>query len=96
MAKYRKKPVVIDAHQFYHFRENWTHAPLWLKDAHSLEPDTVGAFHVPLGSEKGYIVTLEGRMTVSPGDWIIKGVAGEIYPCKDSIFRKTYNLVEEP
>ena len=40
-----------------------------------------------------YIPTLEGAMTVSDGDWIIQGVAGEFYPCKPDIFLKTYERV---
>lgn len=39
------------------------------------------------------IDTLEGQMTASPGDWIIRGVAGEIYPCKHDIFKATYEPV---
>lgn len=45
-------------------------------------------------SHAPYILTLEGRMKVSPGDWIITGIAGERYPCKREIFEKTYKLVE--
>ncbi|HWQ95907.1 MAG TPA: hypothetical protein VN368_00905 [Candidatus Methylomirabilis sp.] len=41
------------------------------------------------------IRTLEGEMTAHPGDWIIKGVNGELYPCKPDIFEKTYEPVEE-
>lgn len=41
------------------------------------------------------IETLEGKMTVSPGDWIIRGVAGELYPCKPDIFAATYEPVPE-
>ena len=41
------------------------------------------------------IHTLEGDMTAEPGDWIITGVAGEVYPCKDGIFRKTYEPVDD-
>ena len=40
------------------------------------------------------IKTLEGEMTAQPGDWIITGVAGEKYPCKDNIFRATYENVD--
>ena len=40
------------------------------------------------------IMTLEGTMTVSPGDWIIRGVAGEFYPCKPDIFDRTYEACE--
>lgn len=42
------------------------------------------------GAFSGYIDTLEGRMVVSPGDWVICGVAGERYPCKPDIFAATY------
>ncbi len=79
--RYRKKPVVIEAMQY---------------TAH--EPDAVTAF---LGgacwcNEIGPIIsTLEGDMQISDGDWIIKGVNGEFYPCKPDIFEKTYELVEE-
>jgi len=41
------------------------------------------------------IETLEGTMTANEGDWIIKGIAGEIYPCKPDIFEQTYELIEE-
>lgn len=40
------------------------------------------------------IQTLEGTMTGNKGDWIIKGVNGELYPCKDSIFKRTYEIVD--
>lgn len=40
------------------------------------------------------IPTLEGTMTAQPGDWIIKGVAGEVYPCKADIFEQTYEVVQ--
>jgi len=40
------------------------------------------------------IETLEGKMTASPGDWVIRGVKGEYYPCKPDIFEKTYELAE--
>ena len=46
-------------------------------------------------SERLVISTLEGDMTAEPGDWIITGVAGEVYPCKDDIFRKTYEPVDD-
>lgn len=41
-----------------------------------------------------YIFTMEGEMCASEGDWIIKGVAGEFYPCKPDIFEATYEAVE--
>lgn len=42
-----------------------------------------------------FIETLEGDMHVGDGDWIIRGIAGEFYPCKPDIFNKTYDLIEE-
>ena len=53
---------------------------------------------VVITAERVYIQwtinTLEGEMTARPGDWIITGVAGEKYPCKDNIFRATYENVD--
>lgn len=49
----------------------------------------------PISGEKATISTLEGDMIVCPGDWIIKGIEGEFYPCKDSIFQSTYEEVLE-
>ena len=72
MAKYRKKPVVIEAIQF--------------TGDNCEEIKEFGAYIV--------IKTLEGKMIALPGDWIIKGVKGEFYPCKPDIFEKTYELVE--
>lgn len=62
MAKYIKRPVVVDAYQT---------------------------------DEEVTINTLEGVMTASPGDYIITGVKGEIYPCKPDIFAQTYERVDE-
>lgn len=62
MARYRKKPVIIEAYQTYK------------------EMD---------------ILTLEGTMHASIGDYIITGIHGEQYPCKPDIFEQTYELVEE-
>lgn len=53
--------------------------------------------NIQVGFIKGYveIITLEGRMTASVGDYIIKGVQGELYPCKPDIFLATYEEVIE-
>lgn len=83
MGKYRKKPVVIDAVQL---------------------PTTAGVLSEEIVSflisadwwystdDTNAIVihTLEGDMIASPGDWIIRGVNGEFYPCKPDIFEQTY------
>ena len=89
--KFRKKPVVIEAVQF---TEEVRDANLF--DGQPL-PDGVkrGAttLHPPtrkVWSANFYIETLEGRMSVDVGDWIITGVKGEHYPCKPDIFEMTY------
>ena len=90
--KYRKKPVVIEA---FHFNdpdvfesEETVSLPKWLIDAIVNES-------ICVDQENNYsIKTLEGLMRISAGDWIIKGVKGELYPCKPDIFKATYDLVE--
>lgn len=90
MPKFRKKPVVIEAIQW----NNLNHQEI-------IEFAT-GSYGPALESEAAYqagqgapifsmlIPTLEGTMKAMPGDWIIKGVNGEFYPCKPDIFEKTY------
>lgn len=84
MSKFRKKPVVIEAHR-WEPTENGRNKNPWpnshLEALH---------FSVALVSLDLIIPTLEGEMRASPGDWIIKGVNGEFYPCKPDIFEKTY------
>lgn len=82
MPKYRKKPVVIEAIQW---DGNLT---------------TIDNFNIPecsqmLGSKTLQIQTLEGEMTAQVGDYIIKGIQGEFYPCKADIFEASYELVED-
>lgn len=83
--KFRKKPVVIEAWQL-HPDDGMTRPlpPAWLIDACVNKQVQI----VPGG--EAHIVTLEGIMTASVGDWIIQGVKGEIYPCKPDIFAATY------
>lgn len=86
--KYRKKPVVIEAFL-------WTGGPdqeedpVWIVDA--MRAGTVEVVHQPPCMR---ITTLEGIMTATPGDYIIQGVEGEIYPCKPKIFTATYERAE--
>lgn len=79
--KYRKKPVVIEATQ-------------WFKDGdhHAVSPVMS---HYPAMDGYGWITTLEGGYIVTPGDWIITGIKGEHYPCKPDIFAATYEEVKE-
>jgi hypothetical protein len=82
MAKFRKKPVVIDAMQF---------RPETVVDCYHF----IGREHIVGGSaEHIEIQTLEGPITASLGDWIIRGIKGEFYPCKPDIFAATYEPVE--
>lgn len=83
--QFRKKPVVIQAFQFQQ-PTSVDEAPDWLIEAVRQE-----AFLVVDGV--AHITTLEGVMTAQPGDWIIRGVKGELYPCKPDIFAATYDQV---
>ena len=95
-TKYRKKPVVIDAWQLVGTNAE-THAVYQWIEANtqgSFDPLTeeIPASGVSIDPATGsfLIATLEGVMQAKPGDWIIRGVQGEFYPIKDSIFRETY------
>lgn len=90
--KYRKRPVVIEAYQWSvnHDGHDW---PQWLQDAYHKASEDEGAFFVR-GSLLFGIRTLEGVHDVRDGDWIIQGVAGELYPCKPDIFAQTYEAAE--
>jgi len=100
-VKYRKKPVVIEAFQMTLERRmdngEW---PNWLNRAWNGERDEEGTLQrvhrgAPL-PDPLEIVTLEGLHGVSWDDWIIRGVEGELYPCKPTIFAATYEVVDEP
>lgn len=85
--KYRKKPITIEAW----FMASDSEKPQWLLDA--IENGTV---RVSNWRDRMYIDTLEGTMTGFYGmDYIVRGVDGELYPCKKHIFEKTYEQVEE-
>jgi hypothetical protein len=89
MAKFRKKPVVIEAVQLteevaaaYLFNDVALPAGVKFSSASSKEGKVLDFY--------SFVQTLEGRMDVSLGDWIITGVKGEHYPCKPDIFAATY------
>ncbi len=84
MASYRKKPVVIQAFQLPQ-RHDGSFAK-WCKEVGFIN----WRIHGYGNAESLVILTLEGEMQASPGDWIIKGVKGEFYPCKPDIFAATY------
>lgn len=82
--KFRKKPVVIEAIQFD--GDNWAEISQW---AHrDLLPENNSIILRGLAGLE--VRTLEGTMSAYKGDWIIKGVKGEFYPCKPDIFTATY------
>ena len=96
--KYVKKPIPIEAVKMS--KEGFLEEPQWLLNALSI--NKVCYSHVFISrynfadSKDGFIVqTLEGNMKGRIGDYIIRGVDGELYPCKGDIFEKTYSLVEE-
>jgi len=82
--KFRKKPVVIEAVQWLGTGES-------MDEIRDLDPGTQQT--VDFTSDNVFIFTLEGQMIASIGDWIIKGVKGELYPCKPDIFEATYERV---
>jgi hypothetical protein len=123
MAKFRKKPVVIEAHQWFKngdhpldyegdkpgyengelrtFSGEYRREQGWEGDVvrYFRHPEVAGEslcsecgvrFH-----EHGWIDTLEDGHRVCPSDWIITGIAGERYPCKNQIFRDSYEPADE-
>jgi hypothetical protein len=106
MPKFRKKPVVIDAVRWDGTerclndvalpfigdgKPDFSHLPTAPDDPHV---DT-GIGYIPAIGEL-QIPTLEGTMTARPGDWIIRGIKGEFYPCKPDIFAATYEPADTP
>ena len=89
MSYYRKKPVVIEAVQWT--GENEDELKQWA--GNNIVFDSI-FLDVPVMVSPPFVRTLEGNMKISLGDYIIKGVDGEFYPCKPDIFEKTYDLVE--
>lgn len=90
--KYRKKPVVIEAFQWTGGPEQ-EDDPEWIIEA--IKNKMAWFENAGTPDVKFMIRTLEGVHEASVGDYIIRGIAGEIYPCKPDIFRETYELDEE-
>lgn len=90
MPKYRKKPVIIEAERvatlLWQAKESWQSLPQWVRDAYErgellLLPDSI------------LVKTLEGEHLGRSSDLLIRGVKGELYPCKPDIFAQTYEYV---
>ena len=99
-TRYRKKPVVIEAMRLSGDLAQWHAVYLWI------EANTIGSFEaldviegsgVSIDPRDGRLIisTLEGLHWADPGDWIIRGIAGEFYPCKSDIFEATYERVDD-
>ncbi len=107
MKKFRKKPVVIEAEQWFKV--------IYDREAkHGITSEDMPIYHLNVGyfrhpersgknkckhcgiimHEHGWIDTLEGGHIVCPEDWIIKGIKGEFYPCKPDIFKKLHHEVK--
>lgn len=91
MPSFRKKPVVIEA---FRFSIDVPHR--WWKEA--VDSGKANVWNAPLGppfaqEQSATIETLEGQMRALRGDWIIRGIKGELYPCKPDIFEATYEPV---
>lgn len=107
MSKFRKKPVVIEAVQVKAVDWNGVSCDGWpfRGTAVWLEEAINKGILVPFGDDRDYalwkVVTLEdgpngeAKHVAEPGDWIIRGIQGELYPCKPDIFAATYEPVEE-
>lgn len=91
---YRKLPVLIEAYQFHNRVCHPDNRPTWLLDA--VDAGTVVFKEQREAPDYLLIQTLEGVMRADVDDWIIRGVAGEIYPCKPSIFEATYESSSPP
>ena len=87
MATFRKKPVEVEAFQVP-VEGIECLVPLWFISAVMNKTVVID----PAGG--AFITTLEGTMRADVGDWIIRGIKGELYPCKPDIFAATYEAVE--
>lgn len=91
MAKYVKKPVVVEAIEFTGTQESVDAVDQWSKEGELL------IAHPGIAEDDWHITvpTMEGDMLACPGDFIIRGVKGELYPCKPDVFAVSYEAVNE-
>ena len=97
MTKFRKLPVVVDAVKWSGFNAGAIEQFTGSTCLHVQDNNYSSVGNPNLDSVKDAVLvipTLEGDMYADAGDWIIKGVAGEFYPCKPDIFVKTYEPVD--
>ena len=94
--KFRKKPVVVEAMQWDGSSKSIHEIADWAgydETSFAIRLPIVDIYEILTGVISVRIRTLEGNMSTAPGDWIIKGIKGELYPCKPDIFEATYEQV---
>ena len=98
MTEFRKKPIVIEAFQMHYHpgsnydgigKDQWAH---WFREAVFKDEQTPGWVYLHANG-LWVIWTLDGIMEISPGDYVIRGIKGELYPCKEDVFLATYEAV---
>lgn len=89
MPKFRKKPVVIEAMLFDGTEPSARTVLDWMAQHRPAQVDASPSYRP--GIRSIFITTLEGVMEASAGDWVIRGISGEFYPCKPDIFAATYD-----
>ena len=87
VKRFQKKPVEIEAVQLEDSADAAQDVARWCGGVWGLDTNEVHFIKIE---------TLEGTMEARPGDWVIRGVQGEFYPCKPDIFDATYDAVEDP
>ncbi|MGW7734634.1 hypothetical protein [Bacillus velezensis] len=95
MTRYKKRPIEVEAFEYGTDWPDWFHDKV--KSSDVVTYAGIIPSSDPFERSEGLwceIKTLEGIMTAKEGDWIIKGINGEIYPCKPDIFKKTYEKVD--
>ncbi len=92
MAKYRKKPIVVEATQWFN---DAGHPQVQYWRTPEGEAQTLCKHCDRMMCEHGWIDTLEGGHNVCPGDWIIEGIKGEFHPCKPDVSEATYEAEAE-
>jgi hypothetical protein len=85
--KYRKKPVVIEAVQWLNRKIVCPPGPMWFCEAEERGD-------IQIAGTTLHIKTINGVVQAKPGEWVIQGVKGELYPCDPDIFEATYELAE--
>lgn len=97
MQMYRKIPIPVEAKKWAGGRDD--ELLDWLRDGGCDYTYHAGLSRISVPAEplapSLRIRTLAGVMEVTPGDWVIKGVAGEFYPCRGDVFESTYDVVED-